>query len=128
MAVTRDSDQVSLPAFLAEVRRRVPRGTRQVCGAEERDPFAAMITRICSSRHTMEHRVLARLLRSVIDESTTETSFRITEIAALGPDILFLFSAFIDDYLNDRYDRATIRSALVINGISTMPGTKTTLG
>ena len=107
----------------------MPRGTPLVSGDEERDPFGAMITRIRGASNTMEYRVLARLLQRVVEESATETSFRITEISALGPAVLSLLSAFIDDYLNNRYDRATIRSALLMNGISTTTtGTKRTLG
>ncbi len=126
--MTHDTDQVSLPAFLAEVRRRAPQGTPLVSGAEERDPFDAMLSRIRCAANTMEHRVLARLLRTVVEESTVETTLRLTEIAALSPAVLFLFSVFIDDCLNDRYDRTTMRSALVMNGISTTAGTKTRLG
>lgn len=126
--MTRKSDQVSLAAILAEVRRRVPQGALQVSEAEERDPFDAMIRRICCATNTMEHRVLARLLRKVVEESTAETTFRLTEIAAFSPAILSLLSAFIDDYIGGRYDRAAIRSELFINGISPTAGTKTPLG
>ena len=83
-----------------------------------------MITRIRYASNTMEHRVLARLLWSVVEESAAETGFRVIEIAALSPAVLLLFSAFIDYYPNDRYDRVTIRSALVMNGISTPTGTE----
>ncbi len=76
----------------------------------------------------MEHRVLTQLLRSVVEESNLEATYRITEIAALSPAVLLLLSAFIEDYLNDRYDRATIRSTLLINEISTTTGTKMILG
>ena len=127
-AVARDTDQISLPAFLAEVRRRVPQGTPLVSRAEERDPLGAMITRISSGRHTMEHRVLARLLQGVVEEPNIAATFRVTEVAALSPELLLLFAAFIDDYMSGNYDRATIQSALFFNQISTNAGTKTTLG
>lgn len=110
--MTHDTDQVSLAAFLVEVRRRAPQGAHVVSEAEQRDPFGAMITRIRSATNTMEHRVLVRLLRSVVEKSTTESIFRVTEIAALSPAVLVLLSAFIDDYMGGIYDRATIRSAL----------------
>jgi len=107
----------------------VPRGTPLVSGVEERDPFGAMITRIGCASNTMEHRVLARLLWGVIEESATETTFHVTEIAARSPAVLLLLSAFIDDYWSGIYDRAAIRSALLINEISTTTtGTQTTLG
>jgi len=76
----------------------------------------------------MEHRVLARLLQSVVEEPTIPAAFRETEVAALGPAVLLLFAAFVDDYMSGNYDRATIQSALVFNQISTLAGTKTTLG
>jgi len=128
-AVTHDTDQVSLAAFLVEVRRRAPQGMPLVSEAKQRDPFGAMITRIGSAADTMEHRVLARLLRSVVEEPITETKLRLTELAALSPAVLLLLSAFIDDYTSGRYDRATIRSALLSHKISTpSTGTDTTLG
>ncbi len=126
--MTRQSDQASLLVFLAEVRRRAPRSTPLVSRTEERDPFGAMMTRISSSRHTMEHRVLARLLRSVVEESNSETTLRLAEVAALSPELLLLFAAFIDEYMNGNYDRAAIQSVLFFNQISTDAGTKTTLG
>lgn len=128
--MTRDSDLVSLPALLVGMRRCVPHGTPQVSETEQRDHFGAMVSRIRCARNTMEHRVLARLLRSVVEEPTTESIFRVTEIAALSPAVLSRFSVFIDDYdyLNERYDQAMIGSVLVMNGISTTTGTKTTLG
>ncbi len=129
MAVPHDTDQVSLAAFLVEVRRRAPHGTPLVPEAKQRDPFGAMITRIGSAADTMEHRVLARLLWSMVEEPTSETTFRITEIAALSSAVLLLFSTFIDDYTGGRYDRTTIRSALVSHKIPTpTTGTDTTLG
>lgn len=126
--MTHNTDQVSLAAFLVEVRRRAPQGALLMSEAEQRDPFGAMITRIRTVTDTMEHRVLVRLLHSVVEEPTTETTFRLTEIAALSPATLLLLSAFIDDYTSGRYDRATIRSALVSHKISTPTGTDTTLG
>ena len=126
--MTHDPDRFSLSAFLVEVRRRAPQGTPLVSEAEQRDPFGAMITRIRCATNTMEHRVLARLLRSVVEESATETKFRLTEIAALSPAVLLLLSAFIDNYMSGRYDRTTIRSALFSHKISTPTGTDTTLG
>lgn len=75
----------------------------------------------------MENRVLAQLLRSVVEKSA-ETTVRLTEIAALSPAVLLLLSAFIDDYMSVRYDRATIRSALFSREIFTPTGTDTTLG
>jgi hypothetical protein len=121
-------DKVSFLSFLAEVRRRVPRDTPLVSRAEERDPLGAMITRISSNRHTMEHRVLARLLEGVVEEPNIATTFRLTEVAALSPALLLLFVAFMDEYMNGNYDRATIQSVLFFNQISTDTGTKTTLG
>jgi hypothetical protein len=97
-----------------------------VSKAELRDPFDAMITRIRSAESTMEHQVLARLLRSVVDESAA--TVRLTEIAAFGPAVLLILSAFINDYMSGRYDRATMRSALSNNEISTPTGTDTALG
>jgi hypothetical protein len=127
--VNRQTDHVSFLAFLAEVRRRAPRSTPLVSREEERDPFEAMITRIRRASNTMEHRVLVRLLQSVVEEPNSETTFRLTEVAALSPDLLLLFAAFMDHYISGDYDRATIRSALLMNGISTTTaGTKTTLG
>jgi len=76
----------------------------------------------------MEHRVLARLLQSVVEEPEIATTFRKTEVAALSPALLLLFAAFVDEYINGNYDRATIQSALFFNQISTSMGTKTTLG
>jgi hypothetical protein len=77
----------------------------------------------------MEHRVLARLLQGVVEESNIATTFRITEVAAFSPAVLLLLSAFFDDYMSGNYDRTTIRSALLMNGISTtIAGTKTTPG
>jgi len=77
----------------------------------------------------MEHRVLARLLWSVVEEPATETKFRVTEISALSPAVLLLLAAFIDDYISGRYDRTMLRSALVNHKISTpSTGTDTTLG
>lgn len=99
-----------------------------VSEAEQRDPLGAMIARIRSATETMEHRVLARLLWGVVDEPTTETTFRVTEIAALSPAVFTLLSAFIDDYTGGRYERNTIRSALFSNKIYTPMGTDTTLG
>ncbi len=128
-AVTHDTDHVSLAAFLVEVRRRRPQGTSPVSEAEQRDPFSAMITRIRCATNTMEHRVLARLLWSVVEEPATETKFRVTEISALSPAVLLLLAAFIDDYISGRYDRTMLRSALVNHKISTpSTGTDTTLG
>ena len=126
--MTHHTDQVSLAAFLVEVRRRAPQGMALVSEAEQRDPFSAMITRIRCAADTMEHRVLARLLGNVVAESTTETTFRVTEIAALSPAVLLLLSAFIDDYMNGRCDRVTIRLTLSSHEISTLTGTDTTLG
>jgi hypothetical protein len=126
--VTHDTDRLSLAAFLVEVRRRAPHGKVLVSESEQRDTFGAMITRIRCAADTMEHRVLARLLGNVVAESTTETTFRVTEIAALSPAVLLLLSAFIDDYTNGRCDRATIRLALSSHEISTLTGTDTTLG
>jgi hypothetical protein len=99
-----------------------------VSEAEQRDPFSAMITRIRCAADTMEHRILARLLGNVVAESTTEPTFRVTEIAALSPAVLLLLSAFIDDYMNGRCDRVTIRLALSSHEISTLTGTDTTRG
>ncbi len=126
--MTRQTDQASLLAFLAEVRRRAPRSTPLVSRAEERDPFGAMMTRISSSRHTMEHRVLGRLLEGVVEEPDIATTFRLTEVAALSPELLLLFAAFMDEYMNGNYDRATIQSVLIFNQISTDTGPKATLG
>lgn len=126
--MTRQTDQVSFLTFLAEVRRRAPRSTPLVSRAEERDPFGAMIARITSGRHTMEHQVLARLLEGVVEEPNIATTFRLTEVAALSPALLLLFVAFMDEYMNGNYDRATIQSILLFNQISTDSGTKTTLG
>lgn len=95
--------------------------------AEQGDPFDAMIRRIRYAANTMEHRVLAQLLRSVVEESA-ETTVRVTEIAALSSEVLLLLSAFIDDYMSSRYDRATIQSALFSHEIFTPTGTDTTLG
>jgi len=95
---------------------------------EERDPLGAMIARISSSRHTMEHRVLSRLLQGVVEEPNIATTFRFAEVAALSPALLLLFVAFMDEYMNGNYDRATIQSVLFFNLISTDTGTKTTLG
>ncbi len=126
--VIHDTDQVSLAAFLVEVRRRAPQGMSLVSEAEQRDPFGAMITRICSATDTMEHRVLGRLLWSIVENPLTDSTFRVTEIAALSPAVLLLLSAFIDDYKSGRYDRTTLRSALSSHKISTPPGTDTILG
>lgn len=127
--MTHNTDQVSLAAFLVEVRRRAPQGTSRVSDAQLRDPFGAMITRIRPATDTMEHRVLARLLWSMVEEPTTEIKFRLTEIAALSPAVLLLLSAFIADYISGRYDRTTIRSALFSHKISTpSTGTDTTFG
>jgi hypothetical protein len=126
--VTHDNDHVSLAAFLVEVRRRAPQGKPLAAEAKLGDPFGAMITRIRSATNTMEHRVLARLVRSVVEESTTESTFRVTEIYALSPAVLLLLSAFIDGYTNGRYNRATIRLALLSHEISTQTGTDMTPG
>ena len=122
------TDRISLAAFLAEVRRRGPRGTLVAREDELRDPLAAIGARMAGRPHTMEHRVLARILRGIIKEPNDDT-FRKTEISALGPSALLLLSALIDDLTGGRYDRAAVRSVLVMNGISTPAGDqKTPLG
>ena len=128
MAVTHDIDEVSLGTFLLEVCRRAPQGASKVSEASLRDPLGAMITRIRCTPHTMEHRVLARLLQGVSEESATQSTFRVAEIAAFSPALLQLVSAFINDYLNGRYDKSIIRSILATHEISTPTDTDTPFG
>ena len=118
----RDTEQISLSVFLVEARRRAPQGVPRSVEAELSDPLAAILTRIRIAPETMEHRVLARLLQSMVTESA-EGTFRKAEIAAFGPAVLQLLSAFIDDLTGGRYKRSSIRSQLIDHKLSTPPGT-----
>jgi hypothetical protein len=127
LLVTHDSDYISFAAFLVQIGRRVPHRVPKASEAELRDPLSSILKRIQSAPETMEHRVLIRLLVGMAEEHVT-CSFRKADAAALSPATLLLFSAFTDDFSGGRYNRSTIRSVLVMNGISTSTGTDTTLG
>lgn len=116
-----------LASVLVEIRRRLPQTTVTAAVPELSDPLAALADRIRQAPHTMEHRVLARLLRGMIEESA-EDAVRHAEIAAFGPAVLALLSALIDDCLAGRYDRAAILSALLDHQISGAKGTNATSG
>lgn len=120
-SVTHDSDNITFAAFLVQIRRRVPHRVPRASEAELFDPLKSMLKRIQKAPDTMEHRVLSRLLAGMAEEHVTST-FRKADVAALSPATLLLFSAFTDDFVSGRYNRSTIRSALVMNGISTTGG------
>ena len=120
-AVAHDSDYVRFAAFLVQIGRRVPHRVPKASEAECRDPLSSMLRRIQNAPDTVEHRLLTRLLVGMAEEHVTY-SFRKADVAALSPATLLLFSAFTDHFAGGRYNRSTIRSMLVMNGISTTVG------
>ena len=119
--MTHDSDYVSFAAFLAQIRLHVPHRIPRASEAELSDPLSSILKRIQGAPDTMEHRVLTQLLAGMAEEHLTR-SFRKADVAALSPATLLLFSALTDDFAGGRYTRSAIRSALVMNGISTTEG------
>ena len=110
--MTHDPDHLHFGDFLTEVRRRAPQGTASMAEAKLRNPFEALLTEIRSGPETMEHRVLAHFLSTVINDPIIKSTFRTADLAALSSVTLQLFSAFLDDLINGRYDQKAMRAAL----------------
>lgn len=114
MRVAQNTDYLSLGGFILEVRLRAPRDTLFVPEAEHRNPFFALTERMCDAPDTLEHQVLVRVLRAMVNEPMKDHAFARSDVAALSPDLLVLLSEFVDDFHSGRYEKVAMSARLAV--------------
>src|SRR5262245_24856584 len=96
--VNLNPSEQSLASFLCEVARRVPRAMPRRIDGEMRKPLPSLLYRIYEAPHTMEHRILLKAMKAII-QNARKSDLRHEEIDALSPDVLHLLDALVSDYL-----------------------------